>query len=182
MIQKVIEQEVGGDVAVTDAEAKEFYENHPDMFQQPEKIRASHILIKAEPDADKADKEAARKKLEDIQKKVEAGEDFGELAKAHSEGPTSAKGGDLGFFGRGQMVKPFEDVAFALKTGEVSDIVETRFGYHIIKGTDKQQAGTVAYDEIRERLKDYLKEQKVQKQVAGYIEKLKADADIERFL
>lgn len=182
MIQQVIEQEVGKDVTITDAEAREFYESNPEMFQQPEKVRASHILIKAKPDAKQSEKDAARKKLEGIQEKVKAGEDFGKLAKTHSEGPSGTKGGDLGFFGRGQMVKPFEDVAFALKTGEVSDIVETRFGYHLIKGTDKQKAGSVPYEEVEDRLKDYLKEQKVQKQVAAYIETLKADAKIERFL
>lgn len=182
MIQKVIEQEVGKNITITDAETKAFYEENPDMFQQPEKIRASHILIKAEPDAEKSEKEAAREKLEGIQAKVEAGEDFGELAKAHSEGPSGEKGGDLGFFSRGQMVKAFEDIAFALETGEVSDIVETRFGYHLIKGTGKEAASTVSYDEVEDRLKDYLKDQKVQEAVAGYIEKLKADADIERLL
>ena len=182
MIQQVIEQEVGKDVEVTGAEAKAFYEKNPDMFKQPEKVRASHILIKADPDAEEAEKKAARKKLEGIQKKVEAGEDFAELAKAHSEGPSSAKGGDLGYFGRGQMVKPFDDVVFAMETGDVSDIVETRFGYHLIKETGKQPAGTVPYEEVEDRLKEYLKEQKVQKQVAAYIETLKEDAEIERFL
>lgn len=180
MIQKLIEQEVGKDFEITDAEAKAFYDKHP--VTQPEKVRASHILIKADPDAGEAEKKAARKKLEGIQKKVEAGEDFAELAKAHSEGPSSDKGGDLSYFGRGQMVKPFEDVVFAMETGEVSDIVETRFGYHLIKKTGKQPAGTVPYEEIEDRLKEYLKDQKVQKQVAAYIETLKETAEIERFL
>lgn len=182
MIQKAIEEEIGSEVTVTDAEAKEFYEKNPQMFQQPEKVRASHILIKVDPQAEESDKKAAREKLEGIQKKVEAGEDFGELAKTHSEGPSSTKEGDLGYFGRGQMVKAFEDVAFGLKTGEVSDIVETRFGYHLIKGTGDKPAGTVPYEEVEERLKTYLKEQKTQKKVADYIETLKSDADIERFL
>jgi peptidyl-prolyl cis-trans isomerase C len=182
MIQQVIEQEVGKDVTVTDGEAREFYKKNPKMFQQPEKVRASHILIKVDPDAESSEKKAAREKLEGIQEKVESGEDFGELAKAHSEGPSSTKGGDLGFFGHGQMVKAFEEVAFGLETGEVSDIVETRFGYHLIKGTGSKPAGTVPYEEVEEQLETYLKEQKVQKQVADYIETLKSSADIKRFM
>ena len=104
------------------------------------------------------------------------------LAREYSEGPSSVKGGDLGYFGRGQMVKPFEDVAFALEIGELSDVVETRFGYHLIKVTGKKPETVIAYADIKERLQQYLKDEKVQQEVNAYVEDLKTKAKVEKFL
>jgi len=104
----------------------------------PGSIRASHILISysgADRAASTRSKEEARQLADDVLKKVRAGEDFGELAKAYSDCTTASSGGDLGFFKKGRMVKPFEDASFALKPGQVSDVVETGFGFHIIKRT-----------------------------------------------
>jgi len=143
---------------------------------------ASHILIKVDSKADASKKAEARKKIEKIQKKVKKGEDFAALAKEFSEGPSGAKGGDLGYFKRGQMVKPFEDVAFALKPVEVSDIVETRFGYHLIKVIDKKPEKVIAFAEVKDKLQQYIKRQKIQGQVNQYIEELKGKAKIDRFL
>ena len=169
-------------VSVSEAEIKAYYGNHPQLFTKPEQIRASHILIKVEPQADAMQKDKARKTLKMVQEKLQKGEDFGALAKEYSQGPSSPKGGDLGFFGRGQMVKPFEDKAFSMKTGEVSDIVETRFGYHLIKVTDKQPGSKVAYAEVKERLGQHLKQQKVQQEIGAHVEKLRADAKVETYL
>jgi len=102
----------------------------------PGSVRASHILISyagAERATSTRSKDEARELAQDIEKKAKAGEDFGELAKAYSDCPTADKGGDLGFFKKGRMVKPFEDATFALEPGQVSGVVETKFGYHIIK-------------------------------------------------
>jgi peptidyl-prolyl cis-trans isomerase C len=104
------------------------------------------------------------------------------LAREYSEGPSSVKGGDLGYFGRGQMVKPFEDAAFALNVGELSEVVETRFGYHLIKVTGKNPETVVAYADVKERLQKYLKDEKVQQEVSAYVEDLKTKAKVERFL
>ena len=104
----------------------------------PGSVRASHILIAydgAERATSTRTKEEAMALAEDIHKKAMAGEDFEELAKAYSDCPTAPRGGDLGFFQKGRMVKPFEDAAFALEPGKVSGVVETKFGYHIIKRT-----------------------------------------------
>jgi peptidyl-prolyl cis-trans isomerase C len=139
-IQQLIDKEVDQKVKITDEESKTFYDTNPQFFQQPERVKASHILIKVDEGVSEAKKAEARKKIKDIQKKVQKGEDFATLAKTYSEGPSAPKGGDLDFFGRGQMVKPFEDVAFSLEPNETSDIVETRFGYHLIKVVDKQPA------------------------------------------
>lgn len=168
-------------VTVSEAEIKAYYDNNPQFFTKPEQIRASHILIKVEPQADAMQKDRARKALKKVQQKLQTGEDFGALAKEFSQGPSAPKDGDLGFFGRGQMVKPFEDKAFAMKTGEVSDIVETQFGYHLIKVTDKKPESTLTFVEVKERLGEHLKQQKVQQEIGAYVEKLRVDAKVETY-
>jgi len=181
-IQQLVDQEVVPNITVSEADAKAYYEANPQFFKQPEQVKARHILIKVAPDADEAKKAEARKKLETVQKKLKEGGDFAELAKEYSEGPSSTKGGDLGSFGRGQMVKPFEEVAFAMEEGTVSDIVETRFGYHLIKVEEKKPESTVSFADGKERIEQMLKRQKVSEAVNEYIESLKKDAEIEVYL
>ncbi len=181
-IEQLIDGKIAQKVTLSDEEVKKYYDNNPDLFKQPEQIQASHILIKVDADSDESQTEQARKKIEEIQRKLKEGGDFAALAKEFSQGPSGPKGGELGYFGRGQMVKPFEDAAFALKPGDVSDIVQTRFGYHLIKVTDKKAESTVPYDDVKEKLKDYLKKQKIQEEVGLYVENLKAKATVERFL
>ncbi len=177
-IQELISKLVA-DVEVTDEEMKAFYESNPDLFQTPEQVQARHILIKVAPEADEAQKKAALQKIRNLQKKIKAGEDFAQLAQTHSEGPSSVKGGDLGFFRRGQMVKPFEEAAFGLEKNEVSDVVETRFGYHLIQVTDRRPAGTIIFGEAKERIAQNIKKEKDGKVVREYLEKLRAKAEIE---
>ncbi len=181
-IEQFIDTQFVQKISVSDKESKGYYDSHPDLFKQPEQVRASHILIKVDPGGDESQKIEARKKMEGIQEKAQKGEDFADLAKKFSEDPSSAKGGDLGYFRRGQMVKPFEEKAFALKPGEVSDIVETRFGYHLIKVMEKKSETTIAYEDIKGKLAQHLKQEKVRKEVNLYIEKLKEKAKVERFL
>ncbi|MDY6953004.1 MAG: peptidylprolyl isomerase [Thermodesulfobacteriota bacterium] len=181
-IQALIEQEIVQKIEVPEKEIKEYYNSRPESFKQPEQVQASHILIKVDPEAEASKKAEARKKIEDIQKKLEKGEDFSALAKEVSQCPSSAKGGDLGYFRRGQMVKPFEEVAFSLKPGVVSDIVETKFGYHLIKVEDKKSAATTPYEDVKEMILENLKREKVQKEVELYVVKLKEEAKVERSL
>ncbi|MFC1839678.1 peptidylprolyl isomerase [Thermodesulfobacteriota bacterium] len=180
-IQKFIKQQFIDQTSITDSEVKSFYDNNPDQFKRPETVKASHILIKLDPEADEDQRKTAKTTIEKIETQIKSGEDFASLAKQYSQGPSSEKGGDLGYFGRGDMVKPFEDAAFALKPGDVSDIVETEFGYHLIKATDKQKAGSFIFDEIKVSLKRYLKEMKVQKNISEYVIKLRAGADVKIF-
>ena len=180
--QQFIGTYIGKNDTVSDQEIKAFYESHPNLFKQPEQVRASHILIKVEPQANESQKAVAQKKMEDIQNKQKKGEDFAALAKEFSQCPSSSKNGDLGYFSRGKMLKPFEEAAFALKPGEVSDIVETRFGYHLIKVTDKKSENTIAFDEAKYRIGAYLNQKKVQKEVKLYVQKLKEKAKVERLL
>jgi peptidyl-prolyl cis-trans isomerase C len=145
-------------------------------------VQASHILIKVDPQADESQRAEARKKIEEIKKKLGKGGDFAALAKEFSQCPSGSKGGDLGYFRRGQMVKAFEEAAFALKRGEVSDLIETKFGYHLIKAIDKKPETTIAFEEIKSKLGRYLKQNKVQEEVRQYVEKLKEKVKVERFL
>jgi peptidyl-prolyl cis-trans isomerase C len=181
-VQQLIEGQVAGNITVSEEEEKSFYDSNPELFMQPEQVKASHILIKVEPDADESKKAEAREELEKISQKLEAGEDFAELAKEFSQGPSGPGGGDLGYFAHGQMVKPFEEAAFALEPGAVSDIVETRFGYHLIKVVDKRGGDKAAYEDVKDRLAQYLKQQKLQEEVELYVKKLKEEAEVERFV
>jgi peptidyl-prolyl cis-trans isomerase C len=177
MTEKVIDAEMKD--AVTAEDAKKYYDENPTQFDRPEQVQASHILVKVEPDATADAKAEAKKKIEGILKKVKDGGDFAALAKENSDCPSAANGGDLGMFGRGQMVKEFEDTAFAMKPGDVSGIVETQFGYHIIKVTDKKEAGKIPFEEIKDQLESYLKQRKQQEFWQTYRDKMKADAKIE---
>lgn len=181
-VQKLIDQEFVQKITVADEEIRAYYDGHPDLFKKSAEIRASHILIKVDSGSDESQKAVSYKKIEEVQKKIEQGGDFAALAKEFSEGPSNVKGGDLGFFKRGQMVKPFEEVAFDMAPGEVSDIVETRFGYHLIKVFEKKPETISEYGEVKDKLQQFLKQQEVKKQLKDYIEGLKDKAKIERFL
>lgn len=181
-IQQLIDKEFGEKVTVADKDVKAYYDKSPGFFKQPEQVQARHILIKVDPQADQTARAEARKKLENVQQKLHKGGDFAALAKEFSQCPSGADGGNLGPFKRGEMVKPFEEAAFALKPGEVSDIVETKFGYHLIEVTDKQPETTIPFEDVKDRLKQYLKQEKIEKEVRLYVEKLKEKANVERFL
>jgi peptidyl-prolyl cis-trans isomerase C len=177
-INKMMEAEVAGAVAATDTDAKDFYDKNPDKFTQPESVRASHILILTK-DADEAAKQAARTKIDALLKRAKAGEDFAALAKEHSQDGSASQGGDLGFFPRGQMVPEFDQAAFALEPGEISDVVSTQFGYHIIKLTEKKQGSTVPFDQVKPQVVEYLSNQKKQQRVDSFIDEAKKRAKIE---
>lgn len=179
-IQKLLEMEVYPQAMVSEKESRIFFENNPQYFKRPEEVKASHILIQVAPDANDEDKLEAHKKIEAIQKKIKAGENFADLAKQYSEGPSKASGGDLGYFDRKKMVKPFSDAAFNLEPGQVSDIVETQFGYHLIKANDKKPESTYVFEDIKERLGSLLQQQKIQEETVRYLDKLRKTADIKR--
>ena len=146
---------IGAQLAITEAEIKAWYDSHKESFQQPEERRASHILIGSE----KLGKDKAKAKADEVFKSVQkTPASFAELAKKNSDDPGSAaKGGDLGFFGRGMMVKPFEDASFKLKDGEISGVVESDFGFHIIKLTGIHAAKEKPLSEVKAEIEAELK-------------------------
>lgn len=180
VISNFIEKNIAEKTKVTEADAKKFYDDNPDKFKQEPSVKASHILCGVEASATAEEKKKAKEKAEALLKRIKAGEDFATLAKSESTCPSSKQGGDLGFFSKGQMVAPFEKAAFALKPGEVSDVVETQFGYHIIKLTEKKEGGTIKFDEVKEKIENYLKNLKIQKAIGEYLVELKGKAKIEK--
>jgi len=177
-LEKLIEAELGDEANVTDEDAKKHYDENTQRFSTPEQVRASHILIKTE-GKDEAGKAAAKARIEDILKQVKEGGDFAELAKEHSECPSSSKGGDLNFFTKKKMVPPFSEAAFSMGIGDISDVVETKFGYHIIKVTDKQEAKTTGFEEAKEEIKQDLANRKKGEFFRTFQQALKDEATIE---
>jgi peptidyl-prolyl cis-trans isomerase C len=178
-VTKLMDAEMGGDATATDAEAKEFYAKNPDKFQQPETIRASHILVRVDEKADAAARKKARAEIDSVLKQAKSGADFAKLAQEHSQDGSAAQGGDLNYFPRGQMVPEFDKVAFELKPGQISGVVQTQFGYHIIKVTDRKPARTVPYEEASAQIKQFLTEQKKQQHADTFIAGLKKKSKIE---
>jgi peptidyl-prolyl cis-trans isomerase C len=179
IISNFIEQTIVPKVKVTEEDCKKFYDENIDKFKRTETVKASHILCGVDAKATAEEKKKALEKAEKLKKELDGGADFAALAKANSTCPSSQQGGDLGFFGKGQMVPAFENVAFALKPGEVSNVVETQFGYHIIKVTEKKAAETVAFKDVRPRIEEFLKNQKIGAAVNDYLAEVKKTASVE---
>lgn len=168
-------------VEVTEAEIGQYYEANRKRMLTPAQVRARHILVKVAPEADEQIRAAAREQIDAVLAEARAGKDFAMLAEAHSQGPSSSQGGDLGFFSREQMVKPFADAAFALQPGEISGVVQTRFGYHIIKLEERRAPGEVPLASVSERIRQGLVAQKVQQRVQEMIVTLRETAEVEVF-
>jgi peptidyl-prolyl cis-trans isomerase C len=179
-VAKMIQDEVAAKATVTPAQVDDFYAKNPDQFKEAERVRASHILIAFPDNADAAAKTQARTTAEQVLKDVKSGKDFAALAKEHSQDPGSAtNGGDLGFFQQGQMVGPFNDAAFSLAPGAISDLVETNFGYHIIKVAEKQPGRTVPLAEVRPQVEEYLQNRNRDQQTDAFVESLKTKGKVE---
>jgi peptidyl-prolyl cis-trans isomerase C len=178
-IAKMMNAQVASGTEATDVEVKEFYDKNPDRFKRPETVRASHILLRIDPAADEATKKQTRAKIDDVLKRAKGGEDFATLAQQNSQDGSAPQGGDLGYFPKEKMVPAFADVAFALKTGEISDVVTTQFGVHVIKVTDRKAAGTVPLEEVSPQVRKFLTEQKKQQQAQAFIAQVRQKAKIE---
>lgn len=150
-------------VKVEDAEIKSYYNSNPDEFFVEKKVKARHILFKVDKEADPELVKSQHKKALEVLEKARSGQDFAELAKKYSEGPTSEKGGDLGEFTKDQMVKPFSDAAFSLKPGEISEPVLTDFGWHLIKVEDVTEERTKPFEEVKEEIANKLKMKKAER-------------------
>ncbi len=166
VVEAFLKKKIEQDAKVTDDDMKKFYEQNKDKFKTTEQVRASHILVKSE------------KEAQDILAQLKKGANFEELAKKNSADATAAKGGDLGWFSKGSMVPEFEKAAFSLKEGELSNVVKTPYGYHIIKVTGKRPAGVRSFDEFKEQIKTALLP-KMQQELFGKLkESLKKGAKI----
>ena len=168
---------------VTDADVKKFYDDNPSRFEQPEMVRASHILISTK-DASGNDlpddkKKAKLKQIEDLLKRARDGEDFAAMAKQYSEDPGSKDKGGEYTFPRGQMVPEFEAAAFSLKTNQISDVVTTSYGYHIIKLSEKIPAHRVEFSTVSTKIRSFLEGQQARKIMPELYAQMKKDGNVE---
>lgn len=164
----------------TEKEIEEHFNAHALEYRKPERAQAQHILIKPASNSDE-DKEHAWKRLEDIRENVKKGADFAEMAQAHSDCPSGkSNGGSLGWFARHMMVPEFDDVVFAMEIDHISDIVETEFGYHIIKKLGHEKSSEASFDDVRESVRDFLRHAKRGDLLSAYVKELKDKAKIEK--
>jgi peptidyl-prolyl cis-trans isomerase C len=164
---------------IPESRIREMYDADPGSFSREETARVSHILIAVDAAAGPEEKDRLRQQAEQIRKEILAGKDFAEMAKAHSACRSASAGGDLGRIKKGFMPAEFDAAAFSLAPDAVSDVVETRFGFHIIKLVDKSPAGVVPYEQMRDFLKKYLQEEESKKRLESHIAELRQRSEIE---
>lgn len=177
-VKNLVESQVPTNMVVSDEEIAKVYEQDKSRFVQEEGVQARHILLKFDATDDDKAKSAKKDKAEALQKQLAAGADFEKLAKENSDCPSKERGGDLGVFRRGQMVKPFEDAAFSQPVSQIGPVVETSFGYHIIQVTGRTEAKTNTLAEVKDRLGEHLKQSKQMEAFESFITKLKGGAKI----
>ncbi len=192
--QQVIGKEVGSHMSITKEEEQKFYDEHKDQLQQPEQIKLSEILIStqkaAAPASDKSANQApapddpqqlaaAEAKAQNLLAQIHKGASFEDIAKKNSNGPSAAQGGDLGYFKRGTLAKELEDKTFAMKPGDISDVIPTKQGLVILKVTEHQAAGVPTLKEIEPRIQDAIYMQKLQPALRAYLTKLREEAYID---
>jgi peptidyl-prolyl cis-trans isomerase SurA len=177
---KLVQMRVSPKVKVSEEDLRAAYTQYSKMESGDSEVHARHILVQVDPNAPADKVEAARKKAEALAAEArKPGVDFVALAKAKSEGPSAADGGDLGFFKRGVMVPAFERVAFSLNQGEVSEPVRTQFGWHILKVEEKRAVDVAPFEQVKGELEAKLKMQKTEKYVEQYVQELRQKASVE---
>ncbi|GFO55677.1 peptidylprolyl isomerase [Geomonas sp. Red276] len=160
-IAYLVNTEIAPNVVVTDGEIDKFYQDNPDKFKGDERVRASHILVAVDAKMSPEEKKAAREKAEMLRERILKGEDFAKVAKEFSACPSGKQGGDLGYFGKGRMDPVFEKAAFALAPGGVSEVVESRFGFHVIKLVERKPAQSISLAQARDSIRNYLRTKKI---------------------
>jgi len=173
LIEKYAEQEIG-EIKVSDEEIENHFSKNKDEYGEAERVKARHILFEEE---DGNDPEAEAR---EVKEKIEGGADFAEMAKKHSDGPSAERGGSLGTFSKGEMVPAFEEVAFSLEPGTISDPVQTRFGYHLIEIEDKMDSKPADLEGSREEIRQQLTNQKRRQKMQQLVQRLRDKADIEQ--
>ena len=178
-VDKLVERVTAEASDPTEEEIKKHFDEHQSEYEKGERVLAQHILITPDGTTETS-KNEARAKITAIRKRiVEEGKSFSDEAAAHSMCPSGKEGGSLGWFSRGMMVPEFDKAVFAMKDGEVSEIIETQFGYHIIYRTAHEDAGMPDFDEVREKIRDFLRHSHKGEVMAAYVEDLKSKAKIE---
>ncbi len=181
-VSKFVDETIAKKIDISPADAQQYYSTHTEEFRHPEMVRASHILIMVPDGATAEQDRMARQRAESILQRVKKGEDFARLAKEYSMDNSASQGGDVGYAPKGQLAPEYEQAAFSLPVGGVSDVVRTQFGYHIIKVTERKKEGVSTFEEVRSQLIDFLKGQKVQEELNKYVNELRGKSKIEVFI
>ena len=180
IVRRLLRRQVMRQIKVSEAEMQAFYRRHSEYFERGEQVRARHILIAFRDKQDGTKRQEALLRIQAIQSKLQQGSKFAALALEYSDCPSKSRGGDLGYFERDQMVRAFSDVAFSLKPGQISDIVETRFGFHLIQVLDRRPPAQIAYKNVRAKIERTLRRNKEKKAANTYLARLKQQAAIVR--
>jgi peptidyl-prolyl cis-trans isomerase C len=182
VVSRFVDEEVVGPLAIGDEDLRRYYEQNPSEVSRPEAVRIAQILVRVAADASLPAKAAARQKIEEILRELRAGRDFAEMARRHSEGPEAARGGDSGILPRGGGPPPIERAAFQMKPGEISDVIETRLGFHIIRVGGRRAGGPAPLEEIRDALRARVAKREREQAIRAFVQKLREDAQVERHL
>ena len=182
-IQRLVERDLVPQVTVSEEEKRTYYDGNPEEMRGSPEFRVAHILIQVPTDATAEVKEAARKKASALRSMIEVGQDFGDLARRNSGDPGSKdNGGELPWMSKGETVPPFEAAAMALEIGEMSDVVETQFGFHILKLLELRGGDLIPYEQVQGRIEEYLKQLGLQKRLETEVETLRTQGTVEVFI
>jgi len=179
LVERLMDSVLAAVPLPSEEETREFYEKNRETLFAPEEVKASHILIQVLPDDSKSVREAKRAELNRLRELIIQGADFAETAREFSDCPSKNRGGDLGWFQRGRMAKEFSEAAFSLETGSISEIVETEFGFHLIKVLDHREKHRPELDEIHDDLVRYIRDQRKKNYVQEFIQNLREHAQID---
>ncbi len=174
VIREFVQKHVEPSIEVTEADSRAFFDQNQESFASVDSVHARHIILMFKPEDTPEIREERRQQITGIQKRARAGEDFAALARQYSQDGAARNGGDLGYFPREMMVKPFSDVAFSLKKGEISGVVETQFGYHVIQCLDHKKAVPATYENVRDRVDSMLRQRALGEELQN---RLKRDRD-----
>lgn len=182
IVRRLLRRDVIRQIKVSEAEMQAFYRKYPEFFKRQERIRVRQIMIGFDSQKTPTQREEALLRIQAVQHKLSQGENFTALALKYSEDTSKARGGDLGYLERSQMIKPLANAAFSLKPGEVSEIIETRLGYHLIKVVDKIPSSQMAYRNARTKIERTLRRNKEKAAAQKYLARLKRKATIQRIV
>jgi parvulin-like peptidyl-prolyl isomerase len=181
-VENMLNQEVFAKIEIPDEEIQAYYEAHADEMIQSETAKVRHLFVRLRPDMTDAERAAARSKIDAIKERLDAGEDFAQLAVELSEDSAAARGGELGWLQRDKLSGPFQLVTFSTPVGEVSDVVAAEYGYHIIEVTDRQPASQIPLEQVREAITRTLRDQRMGEAVKAFIGQLRESAQVETYV
>jgi peptidyl-prolyl cis-trans isomerase C len=181
MVKRYVDRDVAPEIDVSDAQARAWYDAHPEAMTRPESVRISQIVVRVQPQAAAEARVTARQKIEEILKELKAGKEFAEMARLYSDGPEAKRGGDVGWvWAGGGALPPVERAALALQPGQMSDIVESRRGFHLIKATERRPAGPIPFADARDRIVARVLDEQRDERVRVFVAELRRGARIEK--